>query len=350
MKRLCVIAFAAACGTGSHSTPKDHVKDDVPRAGSNEPSRAAAKVDASAGSAQPTRLTKVEIEDAIHGLGSEHGEGGVRNIEWWRTNAAAVRPHLRAMLEDGSDDGQADRWAIRILGDIGDAADVEVLANVLRTWKLDTARWGAAAALGVHPAASARDALIAATAHDNEGTASCAIDGLGARKNDDIARAKVELLLDSKNPTLRFHAVHALAKMGGSRDALVKRRKIEKDAEVKAANREGPRGSKGAMTAATDERSLRIEAVYARAMLAVAERHKLADTIAPLRSRREQLGARLAKLPTESPVGELARQLGLAQADLLWTCVADSVEPRLTVHVESLGGGGGRKGLSIAID
>jgi HEAT repeat protein len=185
----------------------------------------------------PAGPTTEEIEAALQSLGSEHGAGDIRNIEWWRTNAAAVRPHLRAMLEDGKDNGQADRWAIRILGDIGDPADVALLATVLNTWKLDTARMAAASALGVHPAPEAGEALIATTRDKNVSSARYATSGLGSRKNDAGARARLEELLNHADGPIRFRAVNALAEMGvgSSKDALAKRKKVEKDDEVRDA-------------------------------------------------------------------------------------------------------------------
>jgi hypothetical protein len=100
----------------------------------------------------------------------------------------------------------------------------------------------------------------------------------------------------------------------------------------------------------TDELALRVEAVYVRALLAVAERDKLVDTIEPLRARRDQIDGRLVAVQGGA-MASLAARLALtaAQVDFLWAAFAVAVEPRLTVHVESLGGAPGRKGLSVAI-
>lgn len=99
-----------------------------------------------------------------------------------------------------------------------------------------------------------------------------------------------------------------------------------------------------------EELALRVEAVYVRALLAIAERDKLIDTIEPLRARRDQLDARLAQLP-HGAMHELASRLALtaSQVDFVWAAIAVAIEPRLTVHVESLGGPPARKGLSVAI-
>jgi HEAT repeats len=227
MKHAWALLLAVACSTNGRTTTTERAKDARPVA----PAIDAAPI----GSDAMSGPTADEIDDALHELASEHGASDVRNIEWWRTNAAHVRPHLRAMLEDGKDDMQSDRWAIRILGDIGDPADVALLATVLTTWKADTARMDAAAALGEHPAPAAGEALIAATKVADTDTASYAVDGLGARKTDAAAKTRVVELLDHPKSTMRFHAVNALADLGGGKPALEKRQKVEKDAEVRAA-------------------------------------------------------------------------------------------------------------------
>ncbi|HEY5951422.1 MAG TPA: ATP-binding protein [Kofleriaceae bacterium] len=99
----------------------------------------------------------------------------------------------------------------------------------------------------------------------------------------------------------------------------------------------------------SEELGLRVEAVYLRALLAVAERDKLVDTIEPLRARREHVDARLASVP-RGALDELASRLALtpAQIDFVWAAIAVAVDPRITVHAESLGGPSARKGLSVA--
>jgi HEAT repeat protein len=180
--------------------------------------------------------TEEEIEAALQSLSSEHGARDVRNIEWWRKNGQYVRPRLRAVLEDGKEDVMADDWAVRILGDIGDPADVPLLSNVLLTFDYETTRMGAARALGKHPAPEALDALIAATKAANEDTAAYATTGLGERTDDaDKARPPLEELLNHAKEEVRYRAVNALAKIGGGNEALTKRRKIEKSADVRQA-------------------------------------------------------------------------------------------------------------------
>ncbi len=203
MRHVWALVFAMACSTNARTTPTERAKDGPTLATPSDASPSATSNAAVAGSTDAmSGPTQEEIDQAFHGLYSEHGAQDVRSVEWWRKNAAYVRPQLRAMLENGDDD-QGAKWAMRILGDIGDPADVALLATVLTTWKADTARWTAAAALGAHPAREAGEALIAATNNANVDTASYAVDGLGLRKDDISARARLEELLDHPKSTIR---------------------------------------------------------------------------------------------------------------------------------------------------
>lgn len=223
---ILVLSIAVACSPNPKPAQPDHVRDDGVPAAHAEAGAQVVAADAPAGADQ-------EVLDALHALESEH-PSDVPPAAWWKAHAAQVRPYLRAMLDDGSDDGMADHWAMRILGDLGDPADVDVLAKVL-TWKTDTARMDAASALGVHPAVAAGEALIAATKGANVDTVGYAASALGSRKTEPAARTRLEELLDHAESTVRYRAVNALAELGGSKDALARRKKIEKDAEVRAA-------------------------------------------------------------------------------------------------------------------
>ena len=101
----------------------------------------------------------------------------------------------------------------------------------------------------------------------------------------------------------------------------------------------------------SDELALRIEAFYVRALLAIADRDKLTEAVEPLRTRREQIDARLESVSADEAMQTLAMRLALtpAQVDFVWAAVSVAIEPRLTVHVESLGGPQGRRGLSVAV-
>jgi hypothetical protein len=196
------------------------------------PKVAAAPDAAIAPDAAPARSK--EVEDALHEIWSEHG-GGVPPVEFWKAHAAEVRPPLRALLEDGPDGGIGDDWALRILGDLGDPADVELLVKSLNESTYETVRGHAASALGHHPAPAAGEALIAATKLKDMKLAPYAVTGLGYRKADPAARTRLEELLDHADSTMRYRAVGSLAELGGSKAALTKRLKVEKDAEIKTA-------------------------------------------------------------------------------------------------------------------
>lgn len=159
-----------------------------------------------------------------------------KDVEWWRKNAKSVRPGLRAQLEDDKEDLMSDDWAIRILGDIGDPADIALIDKVLRTYHSEITRMAAAAALAKFPQPEALDALVAATNGSDEDTASYAATALGERKDDaDKARAQLEHLLSNPSAQVRERAVNALGKFGGSKQALMQRRKIEKNADGRQA-------------------------------------------------------------------------------------------------------------------
>jgi HEAT repeat protein len=183
----------------------------------------------------PEGPTEEEIDEALARLSSEHGGQDIRNDAWWQKNARYVRPRLRAMLEDEREDLMSDDWAIRILGDIGDPDDVTVLAKVLNTYKAEPLYWTARTALGKNRSPEATTALIEVSKREDDiSRAASAADGLGMRK-DAAARARLEELINHPHATMRFHAVNGLAEMGGSHDALEKRKKIEKDPEVRQA-------------------------------------------------------------------------------------------------------------------
>ena len=231
----CALVLAMACSSNHRTTQTTDRTSEAPTPVTQSSPDAAttiASIDAMPDASPAT--DDEELDDAFGGLSSEHGARDVKPAEWWRARAAKVRPGLRAQLEDGHEDIMSDDWAIRILGDIGDPADVALLEKVLTTFKYETLRWTAAEALGKIPSPEASAALIAATNHQNIDTATSAIDGLGERKNDEAARVRLEELLDHPSSNMRYHAVNALGEIGGSKAALQKRRKIEKDAEVRS--------------------------------------------------------------------------------------------------------------------
>lgn len=174
------------------------------------------------------------LEDALGGLWSEHPDQDVRPLEWWRANAAVARPRLAAMLSDGKDDGQGDYWAIRILADLGDAADVPVLRAVVETWG-ELSKNHAAVALAAHATPAAGDALVELTASADDEIAAAAALGLASRA-EETNRTRLEELLDHRDASVRYQAARGLSEIGGasSKAALRRRKKVEKDRDVRA--------------------------------------------------------------------------------------------------------------------
>src|SRR5690606_18468075 len=99
---------------------------------------------------------------------------------------------------------------MRILGELGESGDIEVLTHVLTTWTSDSARADAAAALGVHADPGAGKALVEVSKHEDIAIASHAVTALGRRKREPEVRARLEELRDHPNATLRARAAAAL--------------------------------------------------------------------------------------------------------------------------------------------
>jgi HEAT repeat protein len=225
-----VVVLAIACSTNARTTSPERVKDAIPSMKESPDATPLASIDA-----MSEGPSEDEIEEALARLSSEHGSQDIRDKDWWLKNGQYVRQRLRDMIEDDQKNNTSDKWAVRILGDIGDPGDVELLAKVLTTFEYETVRHAAAFALGAHRATEATAALLAATNDKNEDTVAWAATGLGMRKSDEAARTRLEALVDHASSNVRYHAVDALAEMGGSKQVLEKRRKIEKDADVRQA-------------------------------------------------------------------------------------------------------------------
>jgi hypothetical protein len=91
----------------------------------------------------------------------------------------------------------------------------------------------------------------------------------------------------------------------------------------------------------------RLERTYQRALHARAIGEKLPEQA-------QQARAKLAALPDaddDGPMEQLADRLGLAaeHVELVWAIVAASVDARMLPHLETLGGGHARRGLSLSV-
>lgn len=156
-----------------------------------------------------------EVEAALRSLSSEHASD-VPPLAWWKVHAAEVRPVLTAWLADNADNGTSDHRAIQLLGDLGEAGDVEILGHVLTTWTGETARAAAASALGIHASPGATKVLIDATKVDDPAVVGHAASGLGSRKGDADARTRLDQLRDHPDADVRSRAAKALREHGAA--------------------------------------------------------------------------------------------------------------------------------------
>lgn len=179
-------------------------------------------------------MSNGELERHLAALSSEHPEDAAPAVDWLIAHPDQARPRLAALVRAAADD-QATRRAMEILARIGHDDDVAPLAAVLALGR-GSLSWAAAQALAAHPAAAARDALLATLAAPEEEIVSAAVVALGQRR-DEAARPALEGLLDHPSAGVRFRAVRALAALGArtSTAALKRRRAVEPDGEVKAA-------------------------------------------------------------------------------------------------------------------
>lgn len=164
----------------------------------------------------PPPVQNTELQAALDALRADT-ERDIPPTAWWQAHAAEVRPVLTAWLADGRDDGIGDRRALRILGEIGEPGDVEVLSHVLTTWETDESRAAAAAALAIHRETAATRALVDASKLDDTAIALHAVTGLGGRKGDPDARKRLEELRDHPDQAMRSRAAKALRELTGAR-------------------------------------------------------------------------------------------------------------------------------------
>ena len=146
-------------------------------------------------------------EDCLGALGDEHQEGFGPAMKWLVEHPSEARPVLRALVEQ-NDDSMATRRAFDVLGRIGDAEDVALLAGRLAGAR-GTLAADAAHGLALHREPAAGAALIAATENANSDVAGAAASALGERK-DPAARQSLERLLTHGDEGVRHRAKLAL--------------------------------------------------------------------------------------------------------------------------------------------
>jgi HEAT repeat protein len=169
----------------------------------------------------------------VDALTAEHGEDFGPAMRWLVGHPSEARAALRQLLgEDRAD--MATSRALEVLGRIGDAADVTVIADRLEAGR-GTFAGDAAHALALHPAGAAREALASAARSDVTDVARAAVTGLEERR-DPETRSVLEELIDHGDRSVRYRAIRALRALGPapSRAALERRRAVETDGEVRA--------------------------------------------------------------------------------------------------------------------
>lgn len=172
-----------------------------------------------------------EASQHVDALAGEHQEDFAPALRWLVEHPAESRPPLLQLLRENRDDLATHR-AFEVLGRIGNAADVAVLADRLSNAR-GTMAGDVAHGLALHPAVAAREVLVAATKSETLDVAAAAVTGLEERR-DPSTRAVLEKLLDHQEPSIRFRAIRALRAMGvaPSRPALERRQAMEKDGDV----------------------------------------------------------------------------------------------------------------------
>jgi hypothetical protein len=213
---VVIVLVLVACKSKAGDAPKDRAQGSALVATPYVPPDATFYVPPGTTIEGPPPVQHTEITEALDALRGDD-DGAVRPTEFWKAHAGEVRPVLTAWLADGKDDGKGDHRAMRILGEIGETSDIEVLTHVLTTWNTVEARADAAAALGVHGDPGAGKALVEVSKHEDIAIASHAVTALGRRTREPEARARLEELRDHPNATLRARAAAALRELGRGR-------------------------------------------------------------------------------------------------------------------------------------
>jgi hypothetical protein len=151
-----------------------------------------------------------ELARWMGALGDEHMEGFGPAVQWLVEHGERARPALREVLAAGGID-MATRRAFDVLGRIGHAADVAVLAGRLAEAR-GTLAADAAHGLALHRDAAAFDAQVAATRSEHPDVAGAAASGLGER-GDVAARPALEALRDHASSGVGHRAELALREL-----------------------------------------------------------------------------------------------------------------------------------------
>lgn len=175
-----------------------------------------------------------EVAAAIEQLHGHHRQQWLPAKQWLIDHPERSRPAVVALVETMALNAGVKR-AITILGEMGEPADVSLLARGI-TSAHEVLRHDFGRALASHGSPAALDALRTAAESNDVTTVTAALAGLGER-GDESARSILEAHLDDESVTVRLRAVLALTNLGASksRPALERRLKIEQDPDVKDA-------------------------------------------------------------------------------------------------------------------
>lgn len=224
---VAALVAAAACGRSPRAVREtDSVVEDAMTA------RDAGTYDGALGRVGEMNPQDDEVAVALEQLRGHHRQQWARARQWLIEHPERSRPAVVALVETmGLDVGV--KRAIAILGEIGDPADVPLLARGIASAN-EVLRHDFGHALALHDSPAALDALRDAATSDDVKTVTAALAGLGER-GDESARALVEEHLDHESVSVRLRAVLALVDLGAapSRVVLERRQKVEKDPDVR---------------------------------------------------------------------------------------------------------------------
>jgi HEAT repeat protein len=176
--------------------------------------------------------SEIEVSKYIRLLSSEHTFVHGEAFAWLAAHPTESRPVLLEMA-NRREPYPLVLAVFHILGQIGDAADVSLLADILNGADPKLV-WDSAQALARHPASQAMDVLLSALTRDDPAVVEAAAVALGVRGNDAV-RPHLERLLNHPRETVRYRTIYALGQIGiaPSESVLREHLKHERSEEIR---------------------------------------------------------------------------------------------------------------------
>jgi HEAT repeat protein len=228
------LAVFIAISLLSCACPGSQARDDAPDppAAPDDAALAAPENDAMP---QDQSMSPAAVEAYIERLADEHPPGRAEAEDWLLAHIDAAHPRLVELATSGRNDLRV-AGALRVLGRLGRASDVPMLAELAGTDPSTSSSWDAARALAAHAAPEAERALLVLADADSAEVAGTALIALGERGGP-AAREALEAHLAHASQPVRFKAVRGLIMMGAgpSAEALRARRQVEQNDEVRRA-------------------------------------------------------------------------------------------------------------------